>query len=347
MLLVSICDADEVATVDGCHSGRLKVTDGRLKLDDRPIPFKSVLTLSTDNPATVGGPEVIHTRDGQRWVGRILGIGPKSLILHAEPFGRVEAALSHVGAIVFHSGHGRDLKRRNGTLYRRDGRPLTGRLDRLAGTVLQITSALGVLELEKAEVLEYVYAVSQNQPGAPLQDEVHLINGAVYRGQVGLEADRVRIDHPILGEASMPLTAVACILRNPAGVMRISPQVWQVLPATGPIGPVPPPELVDSASDRRPAFVLHAGSTIRVPLPAQCVGKQCTFRAWIASTPDSRAAGILRDPQRAQRLVADGTEIFWSSQFVAGDVFELRYDFADKVRLPCKITLRDPVVAWD
>jgi len=348
-LLGSDSTAGVIRTTDGHRTGQVEFRNGKVLLDSRPVPWRSIVSVLTDEKRAFTSPNALVMRNGETWRGTILGLRQNTVRIRTAPFGAVDVDLQLVACLHFNGKLRPESK--PGRLYRVGGTPVSGKLAGISATALSINSALGVFNLSRSDVSHYITA-DRDPAGPATGDELALLNGSVYRGTLAPAGDKITLEHPILGKAEVTRASVLYLRRHDPAWSWPADKPWEVLSADSPLGQPDPPEVVErhaapageTASSWIKAVRLEADTTVSCAAAADTVRK---FSALVG--PASPHGGTLHanagDRLLAETRVEPGDSLReWSFEIPAGSALAIRCGFPAEPAVPCRVVVGDPLL---
>jgi hypothetical protein len=223
---------------------------------------------------------------------------------------------------------------------------------------LGIDTPLGVLTLEREGLSRYVFAEAKRPPDPGVSDEILLVDGTLLRGRLERTDGAWRLDHALLGEVTLPDSAVRAVRRAANGVVDLT-AVRPLSVATQPLiaGPVRDDGLRVLGLDRDdegemgdPPFVralrIEPETTVRYPFPTTPRGP-LVLRVLLA--PAGRSRGDvkvkLRSGERTvlEREISSETPSEWIEvELPVSEEVVLEARFGARLLFPCAMILGEP-----
>jgi len=341
--------AGTVRTAEGWRSGELRIAGSKIAVDGRTVPWKSVVSVLTDEELAFTSPNALAMRNGEIWRGTILGLRRNTVRIRTAPFGTVDVDLQLVACLHFNGTLRTEGK--PGRIYRVEGGPISGTLAGISATALSLHSALGVFNLSRSDVSCYITA--DCDPTEQLRDdELALLDGSVYRGALTLAGNRIALEHPLLGKAQVTRAAVLYLRRHDPSWSTVLEKPWNVLASDGPLGSPDPPAILDRQTpmtrDTPPPWI--AAVRLEAETSASCADASDSVRVFHALVGTSSThRGTLRanagDRLLAEMQVAPGDpHREWSFDVPAGSPLHIQYGFAGAPAVPCTVLIGDPLL---
>ena len=336
--------AEVAATVwraDGSlERGTARVAKGALRVDGKPVDLRAATQVILHPTLSVGPPNALRRRDGGVWLGRFYRMGADGLVMRLEPWGeRVTVPRAQIAELVFRRRAAglraipAELKS-PGLAVRANGATVRGRIARLDGRRLRLTSNLGDFDFRRGSLIRYVYPRTRAAEGRAEGDELGLADGAVLLGRISFQKGRVRLDPPDREARALPLSAIRHI--RP----REKRRRW-LRPRAG--------EAVRVATDRltaagappwRRAFPIDSGNALTRGLSD---GGSFVLRMSVALAPGAPAAArviVSADGERvAERKIAESRPAGWRVKVPAGEL-----SIAVRGERPTRVLVGDPSV---
>ncbi len=225
-------DAGEVVTREGRVAGDVTIDGAGVTIADRTIALDDVwyLRVGGDGANDVvrrSEPHAIRLHNGEVWPARLVSLQGGKCVLQATVLGQKEVDVGRIAALDFApntpSGGGETRgSDRVGRLYRGSGRPLPGKLLWIDASVVAVSSPFGVVKVAREELQRYVFAAGKTAAPDATYDEVGLVDGSLFVGEVSIDADgtstehgsTLRIRHAILGEVRVPISRLRTLVRH-------------------------------------------------------------------------------------------------------------------------------------
>jgi len=313
-----------VRTFSGVMKGQLALRGDQLTVGGKAVPLQTLLSLN--NAVAVSGSAAdsgIRLRNGELWAGQIKGYAAAAVELESA-FGVRKVKLSEISSLIF-DGDVPFADEAPGTLYRRGGDPIPGKLVWIKSKDLALSSLLGILPIPRNKLARFVVQPVNAKVGSGLV-EFGLVDGSIlYSKTLKIKNGRFQMQHPVLGEFKLGSNQITYLRR------RTLDTVWLAGPtrtkAVGIIGAGVKPFLRDAGQSGGQVFQqalrLPALSSATYDLPA-AFRKGATLRGTLMPLSNSRA-------KLRVSLQAAGKTVWQTKLEPGGDPVEVNLRFP-----PCK-----------
>ena len=329
-------------TLSGDQSGALSIANDRIRVSNRTVEIKDLLqavcTNESKQPKTSSAVRLV---DGQVWFCNVLELKDGKLGIQNPVFGTRSIPMKAIASIEFQPGKTRGGN--PGTLYRKKGEPIPGKLVWIRKKDVAIDCALGVVPVPRGSITRLVLASVAPRVGAS-GDAVRLVDGNLLHGRLSAADNRLVLKQATLGELKLTWEQIRSIRRD-AGVIWLDRLPGTIVERVGPVLPPPVPELISAERGLFLAAIrMMPRTTTRFTLPA---GKgNRVLRATLAPLPGARAAVRVR--------VKTGTQLLWEKQLEPGSdpiavnvdlrsapTATIEVDFGKRIAFPCGVDWRD------
>ena len=336
--------------------GDLAMQAATIQVGTNVVPWSSVLYVLFDPEVRTFPPshraQCVH---GEEWLGEIVALSAAQLTFRFALFGTCKVAGTNLAFIDFSPNVPRPTLKNPGTLYLREGEPLSGTLVWIDANQLAIDSPLGVLTLPRERVLRYVFpAHDPRQVKGAAGDEVRLVDGTILQGWMRFETNQVTLRHPSLGELTIPAGVIRSISKSSPGTARLADLRPDSVPSQGLFASSPGEghvicERQDEPQSTRQDFLtsmtIGPKTTLRYRLGDEFTNGT-TFRALFGAAPQGRGS--------ARITLLAGTNSLLEREFKGGEApgpvtvpvpatreLTLQVDFGSRIGFPCGVTLAD------
>ncbi|MFI5378029.1 MAG: hypothetical protein ACHRHE_01870 [Tepidisphaerales bacterium] len=339
--------ADVVDGKQGRFLGRLAFGEKAVKVGARIVPWDDILfVLRQEASPTVAAPQTLYMSSGEVWHVDLQRLTGKKLKVISPTLGERDVDLASVRMIDLVP----DVAGRAGTtpgmLYRDGAEPVPCTLMWIDATRVSADSTLGILTLPRDGSLRYVnIAAPTTLPAGHGDDEVGLIDGSTFRGRATLAADRIELEHGIMGKLTIPAAAVRSLVRATPGITTITGFAPGQIQTIGITGPSALPLAASETSGCMHQITLQPRTTVRYPL-SQPGG---TLRLTQQSIAGARADALIRVRTGEKTLLeqkvtpADVPGVVTLDLGAASEL-TIEVDFASAPRFPCGVAWLDPVL---
>ena len=344
---------DLLWTREGLQEGRLEWNDdGALVLDGDAIQFESIKSIFLDKGPHAPPPhQAIRLRTGEMWLVHLHLLTKEGKFEVTSPyFGGRFIDGDMVASLEFAPNLDSSKANRPGILYRTNGRPLPGKLVWLKHHNITLDSPLGIIPMPRKELHRYVLPGPTEKHDLSL-DEVGMVDGTIFRGQVGFSDGEVLMEHPILKTLKLKWDQIRYIVRAGNGISWLADLERTSVNSIGPLGPKP---FFDqsNARDEDSRFLSTLRVTPQTTLRYKLNGSSGVreFRGVLSPIPGCRGDATVI-------IAASGKEFYRQSlsggepsrtlklSVPVGDELELRVEFGKRMAFPCGIDLGDAQIA--
>jgi hypothetical protein len=225
---------------------------------------------------------------------------------------------------------------------------------------LTVNSPLGVLTLQRKDLARYVFpggeAVDPDPQSSGSLDDVFLADATLLRGSLSVDGQRLRLEHPTLGELVFPRFALRSVVRRGPQLLdltRAEPLGVETQPLIA--GPVTDKGLraLASAAEAAPgdfpfarALRIEPETVVRYGIPRVETGR-LRLRALIGRAGGSR--GDLQLEIRAgerslleRPLPPESLPEWVELELPRGEELVFAVEFGRRIRFPCAVLLGEP-----
>jgi hypothetical protein len=352
--------ADTVQTAGDILAGVMSPREGAILIGGATVPLGEVLTAVRDTGAnTISAAQAIRMINGEIWCGSILGLETNALTFRGVLFGERMIETEAIATLDFSRLSAPTAAGTRGMLYREKGAPIPGSLLWIRESTLAIDCPLGVLPVPRQGVIRYQFKAPVSAVPRKEEDEVGLIDGSVFRGQLSVVSNGLEMAHASLGTVSVPWAAMRYLLRSSPDVMRLGlPAAGDVEPR-GPDAPPPSLRLLDYRSGLEPRQPTSACLTAVRMLPITVAryrlqgreGRKAWFRAVVVPVPECRGdvrigLQVAGATVYEQTLPCTNAALTVSLELPPGEELTLKTDFGGTLLYPCGVDWQDPCVVF-
>ena len=352
---ITIPKADTIWTQTGRQSGELHWKNAQLLLNRDPIKPDEIKSISRKTKAKRNVyPHAVHFRNGEIWQVEILTLTNDKLALRGNPFGERTVDLSSVVTLEFSSKPERSGTSRAGVLYRISGRPLPGKLTWIKKDDIAIDCALGIIPLPRTGLIEYKIPGSIIKKDKGPMDEIGLVDGSILRGKVGLEDEKIILEHPVLETVGIPWEKLRYLIRSDKRTRWLNDFEDRKVDTSGPLGKHPGVEHLDLRKADKPslsAVRVFPQTVLRYKLPTKGQSDSRVLRTSISPVPGSLGDATItlslgNKEFYKKELSAESETENISIPLPAGNDLVVRVDFGKRLSYPCGIDMHDAHLAW-
>jgi hypothetical protein len=348
--------ADTLWTQTGRQSGELHWENAQLLLNQSPIKPDDIKSISRKTTAigNASPPHAVHFRNGETWQVEILTLTNDKLAIKGDPFGERTVDLSSVVSLEFAPRPQHQGTSRPGVLYRTSGRPLPGKLTWIKKDDIAIDCALGIIPLPRTGLIEYIIPGSSIRTDQEPMDEIGLVDGSILRGKVGLEDEKIILEHPVLETVGIQWNKLRYLIRSGKQTQWLNDFQDRQVDTSGPLGKHSGVEHLDFRKAGQPslsAVRIIPETVLRYKLPTKGQSDRRVLRTAMSPVP-----GSLGDVTVTLSL---GNIEFYKKELLAEDVTEnisiplpsgndlvVRVEFGERLAYPCGIDMHDAHIAW-
>ena len=352
---ITIAKADTIWTQTGRQSGELHWKNAKLLLNRNPIKPDEIKSISRTTTATRNVySHAVHFRNGEIWQVEILTLTNDKLALRGNPFGERTVGLSSVVSLEFSSRPERLGTSRPGVLYRISGRPLPGKLTWIKKDDIAIDCALGIIPLPRTGLIEYRIPGSSIQRDQGPMDEIGLVDGSILRGKVGLEDEKIILEHPVLETVDIPWEKLRYLIRSDKRTRWLNDFQDRKVDTSGPLGKHPGVEHLDLRKADKPslsAVRVFPQTVLRYKLPTKGQSDSRVLRTSLSPVPGSLGDATItlslgNKEFYKKELSAESETENISIPLPAGNDLVVSVDFGKRLSYPCGIDMHDAHLAW-
>ena len=352
---ITIAKADTIWTQTGRQSGELHWKNAQLLLNRDPINTDEIKSISRKTTAIRNVyPHAVHFRNGEIWQVEILTLTNDKLALRGNPFGERTVDLSSVVSLEFSSKPERSGTSRAGVLYRVSGRPLPGKLTWIKKDDIAIDCALGIIPLPRTGLIEYRIPGSSIQRDQGSMDEIGLVDGSILRGKVGLDDEKIILEHPVLETVDIPWEKLRYLIRSDKRTRWLIDFQDRKVDTSGPLGKHPGVEHLDFRKADKPslsAVRVFPQTALRYKLPTKGQHDSRVLRTSISPVPGSLGDATItlslgNKEFYKKELSAESETENISIPLPAGNDLVVSVDFGKRLSYPCGIDMHDAHLAW-
>lgn len=354
--------ADVVQTVQGRLEGEVAFADGAVQVAGKPAAWADVLfVICASDTRSIRPPQALRMASGEVWLVHVSSLTAGKLKTRSSLFGARELDVTLVRALdLLPDLAPPEPGDRLGALYREKGEAIPGGLLWVDEQRLAVDSPLGVMTLPREGLARYLFkAAAKPAPATGAADEVSLIDGSVFRGQVKPAKDALELEHALLGKLTVPRRLVRSVLRRPPSVVYLAetpPAAVKAVPLVA--NAVPPETLAYPTQGDVPGWpgALVAIRGLRV-LPKCSVtwrvprlgGAKAVLAATLAPVEGMRGDVKLRIVAAGKAVLERDLGPAAKREAVRLDVapeaeLTVEVDFGPTLRFPCGVVIGDPVV---
>ena len=352
---ITIPKADTIWTQTGRQSGELHWKNAKLLLNRNPVDTDEIKSISRKTRAIKNDyPHAVHFRNGEIWQIEILTLTNDKLALRGDPFGERTVDLSSVVSLEFSSKPERLGTSRPGVLYRISGRPLPGKLTWIKKDDIAIDCALGIIPLPRTGLIEYRIPGSSIQRDQGPMDEIGLVDGSILRGKVGLEDEKIILEHPVLETVGIPWEKLRYLIRSDKRTRWLNDFQDRKVDTSGPLGKHPGVEHLDFRKADKPslsAVRVFPQTVLRYKLPTKGQSDSRVLRTSLSPVPGSLGDATItlslgnKEFYKKELSAEDETENI-SIPLPSGNDLVVSVDFGKRLSYPCGIDMHDAHLAW-
>jgi hypothetical protein len=356
LLINGVAQAGLVRTFDARFEGPVTFGPDRVRVGARDVPWSAIHTIFLEESVrTLRAPHAIHFADGEIWLGEIASASAGKLTLRSDLFGSTTIDARSIAVIEFAPDAPAAPQAAEGLLQLADAEPVPGALMWIDARNVAVDRLLGVLTVPREKAVRYVFPKSPIQGPAPSGDEIRLIDGSLFAGDLRTtNSESVALQHALLGRLMIPAALVRSIARHPATVRDLSALAPLSVESTGPLGS----RLVSGAirierhdAPKAPASPCLKSMTVRAPARVRYALPSGAARMQALIGPARDCGGDV-----AIRITASGHSLF-DRTFAPGDPpalveldlpasgdLVLDIDHGPRLGFPCGAAFGDPVL---
>lgn len=345
-----------VQTVKGRLAGSITISDGRMSVAGKPIPWNEVITSVLNwNRQTITAPNVVRLKSGESWPVEAISLSSKKLRVRSSFFGLKELRQAQLAVLDFQPQRPAANHLKASTLYRRKGEPIPGPLLWIDKTQIAIDSPLGVLKVPRRDAARYVF--STRSARTPKIDVVSLLDGTILHGNLKPAKDGFTLVNQTLGEISIPVAAVRTIWKPHSGVVHLSdltpkvkatPLIQEAAPPSWHVQRIEAPFAIGSQHCYR-GLRLHPTAEAVYRQPQE---KTFTLRTILGSIKNAKGEARLKisvgtNTVFEKIVTPTATPSPLSVRLPSGSELKIEIFFGEPMRFPCGILLGDPMLVQE
>jgi hypothetical protein len=351
----TIPKADTLWTQTGRQSGELHWKNGHLFLSGNPLRLEDIQSISRKTTAlSAASPHAVHFRNGETWQVEILTLKNGKLAVKGDPFGERTIDLPSVRSLEFSPKTKLQGTSRPGVLYRTSGRPLPGKLTWIKKDDIAIDCALGIIPLPRTGLVEYIIPGSSIQTGSEPMDEIGLVDGSILRGKVGLDDEKIILEHPVLETVGIQWDKLRYLIRSGKQTQWLTDFQDRQVDTFGPLGKHRGVEHLDfRKADRTSLSAVRVipQTMLRYKLPTKGQSSSRILRTSLCPVPGSLGDATIslslgkKEFYKKEFLAEDETENI-SIPLPSGNDLVVRVEFGERLAYPCGVDMHDAHLVW-
>lgn len=332
-------------TLTGRARGPMVIKGDKLTMGGREVPIASMLSATRDGGQIASTTkQAIRLVNGELWRVTLDSFEKDAIVVSGPLFGKREVPLKQVASIEFDTSVVPSGKEQAGTLYRRSGEPIPGKLIRIREKDVALDCVLGIVLIPRGLVTRFVLVPASDLSRTDSSTEIGLSDGSIIRGTLQIGESSIAVAHKILGTIKLDMSTILSIRNTPVGVTWLGSPDGESLKCIGPMGSSPLPTVIKSDFSRSIRMMPRTVATYIVPKEIR--EKESLFRAELAPIPAGRgdveinvsAAGKVVW-KKTMNVMSEPAAV--SVNLPACSDFSIEVAFGGRVAIPCGVEWRD------
>ena len=185
-------------------------------------------------------------------------------------------------------------------------------------------------------------------------DEIGLVDRSILRGKVGLDDEKIILEHPVLETVDIPWEKLRYLIRSDKRTRWLNDFQDRKVDTSGPLGKHPGVEHLDLRKADKPslsAVRVFPQTVLRYKLPTKGQSDSRVLRTSLSPVPGSLGDATItlslgNKEFYKKELSAESETENISIPLPAGNDLVVSVDFGKRLSYPCGIDMHDAHLAW-